>query len=364
MLVKPSSARCNMACRYCFYEEIARQRESSHREFMEGATVESLVEKSLSILSFGDEIHYNFQGGEPTLIGLDFYRDFVERVEKRNISKARVFYSLQTNGILLDEEWAAFLRKKQFLVGLSMDGDRDIHDRQRPDKGGKGTFDRVLETKRLLEREGVEHNILTVLTRETAKNPAGIWQAVLDYNIRFIQFIPCIGERGEPSEDYSLAAEEFSEFYNGLFPLWKKRWDEGDYISVGFFDDIISYIGRGLISSCGINGFCGPQYVIESDGSIYPCDFYAFDRFVCGNIRTCSLAEAFHSRMMQSFLKKGPLSAYCGDCPFLRLCNGGCKRLGPHMYVNRAGSFCGLQSFLKKNAVGIDAVLEDLSRKG
>jgi uncharacterized protein len=223
-------------------------------------------------------------------------------------------------------------------VGLSLDGYAEIHNKNRVDNIGAGTYSRVCNAKRLLESYKVDFNILTVLTREAARHPQKMWNFIEKEDISYIQFIPCLDKT-----DCGLSPGEFYGFYSGLF---KTARSNGKYISVKLFEDIIDLFALGKAAACGMNGQCSPQFVVEADGSVYPCDFYCTDEFRLGNLKELSLRDAFESSAAKAFRQaKRKLPQACDNCRYLIACNGGCKRQFHAMCVDAKG-FCGFKALL------------------
>jgi uncharacterized protein len=297
-----------------------------------------------------DEITIAFQGGEPTLAGLNWFRNFLSCFASRVKKDVKVNYALQTNGLLIDGAWAEFLYKNKFLVGLSIDGNAKIHDSKRLDSAGRGTFDACIQTKVLLEKHQVEYNILCVLTNELAGEPDKVWNFILNQNIRYIQFIPCMeGLDEKEGNPFALRPPRFAGFYSRIYYHWVKELEKGTYISVKLFDDTANFFFRGIPGTCGINGQCYSQYVVEADGSVYPCDFYVLDNYNAGNLSDQTLRRLFESQRMQDFFReKRELPPLCLSCPYLKMCGGGCKRMRNVMYYGAAGSVCGYKMFLDK----------------
>ena len=353
LLVKPASSLCNMRCRYCFYHDIGTHREIPSHGIMSRETMEKIIGNIHRDLDEGDEISIAFQGGEPTLAGLPWFENFVASMRKRQ--DVKINYALQTNGILIDEAWAEFLGKNGFLTGLSIDANAGLHDSIRVDTHGRGTFDACLKTKTLLEKHKVEYNILCVLTNKLAADPDKVWRFILSKNIRFIQFIPCLEGFDEKGfSPFALRPARFASFYGRLFSRWVKELEKGSYYSVKFFDDTANFFIRGVPYSCGIDGRCRPQYVVEADSSVYPCDFYALDEYNAGKLTDRTLRELFESPVTQAFLREEQtLPPICQSCPYLKYCNGGCKRMNRAMYFGNTGTFsqgtvCGYKMFLDR----------------
>jgi len=353
LLIKPASSLCNMRCKYCFYHDVGEHRENISYGIMKRETAEKIIENINRDLDDGDEITIAFQGGEPTLAGLPWFEFFTNTMGSRQ--KIKINWALQTNGLLIDDSWAQFLNKKKFLTGLSIDANADIHDSIRIDTGGKGTFEKCMKAKTVLEKHEAEFNILCVLTNELANEPDKVWRFITRERIRFIQFIPCLESFDEKeSTPYPLKPAHFAHFYTRLYYWWMKELEKGEYYSVKLFDDTANYFFRKIPSSCGINGRCNAQYVVEADGSVYPCDFYVLDEYNTGKLTEHTLRELFETPVMQAFLReKRDLPQICQSCLYLKYCNGGCRRMNRVMYFGAPGSpaygsVCGYKMFLDK----------------
>ena len=334
LLIKPVSGACNMRCAYCFYADVAGSRSVPSRGVMSLETAQRVLESVHTDLKPGDRLTIAFQGGEPTLAGIEFYRDFF-RLADGLLPGVHIDYAFQTNGLLIDEDWCALFRERHVLVGISVDGPGETHNSLRPDTSGRGTFARVQKAMRLLRRCGADFNVLTVLSAALARHPAAVWKWVEREEIAYIQFIPCLAplEAGAHSP-YALTPSRFRDFYLQLFPLWKRSMEQGHPVSVKLFDDLVNlYIG-GRATACGITGSCSVQYVVEADGDVYPCDFYALDRYRMGSLLTAlpsALADAAEPflREENSFAGEPP----CRGCRYEKSCRGGCRRMRQSMYV-------------------------------
>ena len=352
IMIKPASSLCDMRCTYCFYHDVATSRYRASMGIMEGDVAAALINNVYSQLEAGDSINFAFQGGEPGLAGLDFFVSFTETAKKAAPRGVKTQYSIQTNGLMIDDGWCKFFKENRFLVGLSLDGDAALHNQNRMDAHGKGTFSRVMEAKKLLDKHGVSYNILCVLTSESARRARRLWGFILKEGIRYIQFIPCL----EPLDDVSagagaaLTAKRFYQFYADLFPLWKAESDKGNVISVRLFEDLAGIYLAGQSVTCGMSGRCSPQMVVEADGGVYPCDFYVLDEYRVANLAESSVKEVFEAVVAGEFLKnKPPAYACCNDCEYSSWCQGGCKRMAKAVY----GEDCGMKIFL-------DLYLKDL----
>lgn len=328
-LIKPASSLCDMRCRYCFYHDISDIRAVKNMGIMAEDTAQALIRAAFAAVEPGGFVQFTFQGGEPTLAGLDFFRRFLE-LERQYLTKGiTVGHAIQTNGMCLNEAWAAFLKENRFLTGISVDGNQRIHDTYRVNAAGEGTWERVTETLALLDEYGVETHILCVVTALAAKNPQRVYASLRKLGNHPMQFIPCLDpmEAKRGSEMYSLKPENYGKFLCGLFDCWYRDWKAGNYISIRTFDDYLRILMGSAPSTCAAAGACGSYLVVEGDGSLYPCDFYVLDEWKIGNIRQMGAEEALRSPVARRFLRSGAMRpAACRGCPYLPLCRGGCRR--------------------------------------
>lgn len=341
LLIKPASGLCNMECCYCFYKEELSHSHRIRPEIMKEEVMELLIKRACEETERW--LHVTFQGGEPTLAGLDFFQRFTELVSQQKKPTLQVSYSLQTNGLLLDQNWAEFLYKNQFLVGLSYDGMPYIHDRNRVDHAGRGTAERVEEAWSLLQKNRVETNLLCVVTRQIAKKPGDVYRYMKKKGGRYLQFIPCIGpdREGEKPPKWALTPEDYAYFLKALFDLWYQDWKNGSYVSIRQFDDYVNLLCGRHPSSCAAAGICGSHLVVENDGSLYPCDFFVDDNWCLGTVTERSLTEILTAGKAKQFVNERYLPESCKSCRYYGLCRGGCKndyQWSGDLYSNR---FCG-----------------------
>ena len=347
IMIKPASSLCNLRCRYCFYADVAERREVASFGMMSSAATAGMLAQIRSALRPADSVTFAFQGGEPTLAGLDYFRRFSEIVDAWG-SSVTVHYALQTNAMLLDDAWCEYLRKYDYLVGVSLDLLRDAHDAARVDAAGQGTYRPVADAVRLLKRHGVEFNVLCTLTNSLARHPAAVWKQMLALDLRYVQFTPCLADlNARERGPWALTPERFASFYIQLFPLWLRDYRAGRYRSVKLFDDVIGYLATGVPTTCDAAGECSPQLVVEADGSVYPCDFYCLDEYRLGSILEESPEALRNGERMQAFLRRPHVrAALCSDCRYLRLCGGGCKRMQREVYCAPGDTACGYRAFL------------------
>ena len=334
-----------MRCKYCFYADVADARAVRSFGIMSDETADKMLTKIASELDDGDSVAFAFQGGEPTLAGLAFFRHFVDTVAAWK--KLRVSYALQTNGLSLNEEWCAFLREHHFLVGLSLDILQDSHDAARVDARGVGTYRRVCDAMKLLKNNGVDFNVLCTLTNDVARHPKQVWNQLVRLEIDYVQFTPCLGDLDGTPSPYAVTPERFASFYKQLFALWYADFCAGKRRSVKLFDDVVNQLVLGVPTGCGMDGVCRAQLVVEADGGTYPCDFYCLDAYRMGNIAEESVSELLNSEGVRAFLARAHTTpTLCAACPYVRFCGGNCKRMQSGICCSPDATYCGYRDFL------------------
>lgn len=294
---------------------------------MAAETLEILVRNSLEYAD--NSCTFAFQGGEPTLAGLNFFKQLVLLVKKFNTRNIEINYALQTNGLAIDNEWASFLAANKFLVGLSLDGPKDIHDAARFEANGKGTFTRVMNTAAILNRYHVEYNILCVVNSYTARHINQVYRFFKKNNFNYLQFIPCLDPLDEnPGEyEYSLTPERYTYFLKRLFDEWYIDMLQGKKISIRYFDNLVGVLMGYPPESCGMSGVCTTYFVIEADGSVYPCDFYVLDGWRLGNIYETGFDGLKNAEASVRFIEGSRYTdPNCRACKWLNICRGGCRR--------------------------------------
>lgn len=328
LLIKPASGNCNMRCRYCFYIDETMNRSVASLGRMSFETMRIIVDKALAYAD--GECTFAFQGGEPTLVGLDFFKDLTGYVARQlNPKKLRVYYSIQTNGYDLNEDWAKWFAENKVLVGISLDGPKEIHDRYRLDRNGNGTFQRVMSSVRLLERHGVDFNILTVVSGANSRRGQQVYQFFKRQGFRYQQYIECLDPIGQVpgGQEFSLTPERYETFLKTIFDAWYQDMKAGRYVYNRFFENLMMLLTGQRPESCNMQGICGPQWVIEADGSVYPCDFYALDEWRLGNILENGFEEMEEVRWSSGFIEwSRRLPEECRQCRWLPLCRNGCRR--------------------------------------
>ena len=328
-LIKPASSLCNMRCRYCFYSDEAALRNKQKTSKMTLQTAELLIQKAFSAAEPSSQVSFSFQGGEPTLAGLDFFRFFVRKVQELCPPNVEVHYAFQSNGLLIDEEWARFFTEHHFLVGISLDASKEFHDSARIDSCGKGTWNRVTASLRTLQKYEAEVNLLCVVNRQIARHPQKVYSSLRKFGIPYLQFIACLdpleGKRGK--ELWSLTPKDYGAFLCGLFDAYYQDWASGNYTSVRLFDDYVQMAMGFPPGSCAACGNCGAYFVVEGDGTVYPCDFFCLDEWNMGNLCQQNLSDLASGQTARRFLQYGKEKpAACSSCRWYPLCRGGCKR--------------------------------------
>lgn len=323
IMIKPASSACTMRCRYCFYADVAENRQVYSHGQMSLNTLDTIVRRAMSYAD--GYISFSFQGGEPTLAGIDFYKELI-RLEKRyNSRKLPVHHAIQTNGYKLDDDLLQFLVDNNFLIGVSLDGTADIHDKLRLGADGKGSFAHVTKTISRLQELGAQFNILTVVNSYVARHGAECFRALAQYG--YLQFIPCLDPFDGQHFDYSLNAADYGHFLKETFDLYYAAFNTNKPVSIRNFDNYIGILLGQPPETCGMCGRCGGYYLIEADGGVYPCDFYVLDQWQMGNINDSSFFRLEKSPLAQAFRDISvPLDKKCSQCPWFSLCRGGCRR--------------------------------------
>jgi uncharacterized protein len=331
VLVKPASADCNLECSYCFYHGRPTDPYRSQGRHRMNSEVLTAFLRQYMVLA-GPNPSFGWQGGEPTLAGLDFFRQVVHLQQRFGVSGQVVGNGLQTNGLLLDGEWARFLAQYNVLVGVSLDGPQELHDRYRRNAAGHGSWQRVMDAIGLLRQHGVAFNILAVVNYLTAQRPAEIYGFFRQQGFDFMQFIPCVERDPQSGEmaPFSVTPQQYGDFLCELFDLW---WNGGEpEASLRTFDNVLAaYLGQGG-ESCEHRQRCDSYVVIEYNGDVYPCDFFVSREWWLGNLLDTPLSHIIKSARAEEFsrIKEGPY-AECEACPWDFICHHGCSRfrLGP-----------------------------------
>ncbi len=317
-----------MKCDYCFYCDESQKREIESYGLMTEQTLKNVIRKTL--IPAEGYIVYAFQGGEPTLCGLDFFKKVLEYQKQYNKNNITINNALQTNGYQIDEKWCEFLHDNQFLVGVSIDGTEEIHNQYRHSKSGEDSYERIYKTTQMFDQYQVEYNILTVVHKNVAENINAIYEEYKKKGWKYQQYIACLDplEEKRGQKEYALLPEEYGRFLVKLFDLWY-----GDFVNGGnqpfirTFENYVAIAKGYPAESCEQRGVCGIQYVIEGDGSVYPCDFFVLDDYKLGNFNEDRIIHVDERRAELGFIVESQkLTAECKACEYFLLCRGGCQR--------------------------------------
>ena len=327
VMIKPSSSLCNLKCEYCFYSSLASERGEYSKGFMRLKTAENIVKSAVEFTK-GTRIIFTFQGGEPLLSGIGFYREFVELVKKHNSYHSQITYCLQTNATLINEEWCAFFKDNNFLLGVSLDGNEN-QNAYRVYPNGKPSYNDVLNGIKMLQTYGVEFNVLSVVTKKLANTVRDNYRLMKQNGIYNFQYINCLKPfEGDFNEEIYMDNDDYFLFLDKAFKLYYNDNMRGNNVSVRSFDNYLMLLKGWNAEQCGMNGFCSTQFVVEGDGTVYPCDFYCTDEWRLGNINDISFSQMQKSKKAEAFLEESfEIDAECKNCSCFALCRGGgCKR--------------------------------------
>jgi uncharacterized protein len=336
LLAKPTGAVCNLDCAYCFFLDKEVLYPGSRFRMSDDVLeqyIRQLIESHRT-----DSVNIAWQGGEPTLMGLDFFRRAISLVEKYRRPGMSFLHTMQTNGTLLDDEWAAFFKEHGFLIGISIDGPQPLHDVYRVDKGGRPTFDKVLRGLRLLQGHGVEYNILTTVNRVNGDHPLEVYRFLRDEaGTDWMQFIPVVErinadgrtlyQEGGTVSERSVLPEQFGRFLSAIFDEWVRR-DVGTIFVQTFEAALSNWLGRANSGMCVFNETCGTGLAIEHNGDLYSCDHFVEPNYLLGNIQDRHMIElvASHQQLKFGQDKRDTLPRYCLECDVRFACHGECPK--------------------------------------
>jgi uncharacterized protein len=336
LLAKPTGAICNLACSYCFFLDKELLYPGSKFRMSE-ATLETYM-RQLIESHRSSRVTVAWQGGEPTLMGVDFYRKAIRFQEKYRRPGMTFENTMQTNGTLLDDEWCAFFKENNFLIGLSLDGPRHLHDIYRVDKGGQPTFDKVLRGLRLLQKYGVEYNILVTVNRVTGDHPKEIYRFLRDeVGTSWIQFIPVVErmnpdglnliQSGDQVSNRSVQPKQFGRFLIQVFDEWVHN-DVGKIFVQTFEAALRNWMRLPTSGMCVFEKTCGYGLAMEHNGDLYSCDHFVEPDYLLGNIKAEHMLDMVASQVQHKFGqdKYDTLPKYCLECPVLFACHGECPK--------------------------------------
>src|SRR5574340_205140 len=331
LMLKPVGARCNLACRYCYYREKAALYPDSDLRMGE----ETLAQVTAAYLQANPaaEVVCGWQGGEPLLAGLEFYRRALELQREHARPSVRVTNALQTNATLVDDEWAAFFAEHGFLVGVSIDGPAELHDRYRVDGARQPSYERAAAGLRLLLNHGVECNALVTVNRGNCEQPRRVYQHLVDLGFRHLQFLPVVereSREGRKATPWSVRGEAYGQFLCEVFDYWARQ-DVGRVYVQLFESALNGWLGRPP-TLCTCAPTCGRALAVEHNGDLYACDHFVYPEYRRGAVTVEGLAALVDGEEQAAFGRaKAELAARCRECPVRRLCGGDCPKRRLHI---------------------------------
>jgi len=325
LLIKPASADCNLRCDYCFYLDRASlyPEEKVHR--MNDEVLEKMVRSFLGLRQNG--YSFGWQGGEPALMGLNFFKKVTEFQERYGRRGAVISNGLQTNGTLITDEMARHFARYKFLVGISLDGPKDLHNQFRKKQDAGGSYDDVIRGIETLKRNNVEFNVLVLVSSANVEKPGAVYNHLTDMGIAYHQYIPCVefDEQGNPLP-WTITGEQWGNFLTNIFHLWHSRNDIRK-VSIRNFDAVLQLLVNKQIVMCTMGRNCSSYFVVEYNGDVYPCDFFVQKDLYLGNILSNSWEELRSNRTYRNFgRKKSETHRLCRECPYLSFCAGDCLK--------------------------------------
>jgi uncharacterized protein len=332
VLAKPTGAACNLDCKYCFF--LSKEMLYPGSKFrMADRLLEEYIRQMIESQEV-PEVHIAWQGGEPTLMGLDFFKRTIELEKKYKKPGTVIYNTMQTNGTLLDEEWCQFFKENNFLIGLSIDGTKELHDFYRVDKGGHGTHDKVIRAAKLMQQFDVDFNVLTTVNAHNAEYPLEIYRFFRDeLKTKYIQFIPIVEranatgfQEGNTVTERSVTAKQWGHFLITIFNEWVRR-DVGE-VYIQMFDAALASWYGAAPSLCIFAEKCGKALAMEHNGDLYCCDHFVEPKYLLGNILENNMSDLVASEQQTTFgnNKLDTLPKYCLNCEVRFACNGECPK--------------------------------------
>jgi uncharacterized protein len=332
IMTKPRGAICNLDCKYCYF--LSKERLYPDSDFRMSENLLEEYTRQYIEAQRASEVTFAWQGGEPLLMGLEFYQQAISYQQKHARRGMRITNSLQTNGVTLDDAWCRFFKTHDFLIGVSLDGPRALHDHYRVDKGGQPTFERVMAGISRLQNHKVEFNILTTVHAANADHPLEVYRFLRDeVRTRFIQFIPIVEranetgyQEGDAVTERSVTAQQYGDFLNAVFDEWV-RHDVGR-VFVQIFDVALAVWSGYRPGLCIFEETCGAGLALEHNGDVYSCDHFVEPKYLVGNLVDIPLSEIVVSDQQRAFglAKRDTLPGYCRECSVRFVCNGGCPK--------------------------------------
>jgi len=323
VFVKPTGSLCNLRCRYCYYIDKDQLYPEDESFRMSENLLEDYILQHIEA-SPDDIVTFFWHGGEPTLLGLDYFRRIVELQRRHRPPNKRIINGIQTNGTLLDDDWCSFFAKEGFAVGLSLDGPKEMHDQFRLTKARNPTFMQTMRGYRLLQKHGVYTDILCVVNAHNVQHPLDVYRFFKQINAKYITFLPCVDP--VPGSELSVPSEAWGEFLCTIFDDWVEK-DIGE-VKVQVFEEALRTAFNQEHSLCIFRPTCGDIPVMEHNGDFYSCDHFVDPEHLVGNLNETPLVELLESSQQRAFgdEKLSTLPRYCRECNVLALCNGECPK--------------------------------------
>ena len=322
VVLRPVSGLCNYHCEYCFSNRGSSDRGGKSIGLMTLETLEQVIRKTLS--QNRGEFNLTFQGGEPMMAGLSFYQKTLEYEEIHNIHGSSVHNVIQTNGSFIDEEWTRFFTANDFSIEVSLDGIKSCHDYYRKDYMSHDTYAATVKRIGLLSRYKADFHVVTAVNDLTSRHAADIYNFYKKKRWNSINLVPCMGE---PGQSHILTSEQYGSFLKQLFDLWYEDLQSGRYVYIRYFADLLLLMEGRSPSDCSVCGSCRKQYVVESNGDVYPCSYYVKDKYKLGNLVVDNLEMIDRKREELRFIEASmEKNTECSSCPWYPLCRNGCRR--------------------------------------
>ncbi len=325
IFVKPIGALCNLGCRYCYYLRKQSLYPKGEAFRLPDDLLEDYIVQHMEACPT-PTILFSWHGGEPTLLGLDYFRKIVALQRKHQLPNREILNGIQTNGTLLDEEWCRFLAAERFFVGLSLDGPREFHDRYRETKGQEPTHKRVMQSFRLLKQHGIQCDTLCVVNDQNVRHPTAVYRFFKEIGVDFLQFLPVVERREDGVSPETVPAEAYGSFLCTIFHEWIRN-DIGR-IGIQIFDEAARPFLGMEHALCLFRETCGDFPVLEHNGDFFSCDHFVNREHYLGNLREHPLVEILESPAQREFgrQKRDTLPRACRECEVLAMCNGGCPK--------------------------------------
>lgn len=335
---KTVSEACNLACDYCYYSRC--QGLPGRFDRIEDDVLEKFIKEYMSLKR--GAVPFAWQGGEPLLAGLKFFKKVVEFQAKHAPRNTGISNAVQTNGTLITRAWAKFFKEYNFLVGVSIDGPQEIQDKRRVRNNGSGSYEAVMQGIQQLKDYDVEFNILTVIHEDNVHKAKELMEFYEENDFQYLQFIPCMDFRSQEvnkAPEFHITPQEYGNFLCEVFDIWYNNGEPKT--SIRFFENMLAVYLHQTPELCQHREYCPTTLVLEQNGDAYPCDFFIHDDYKIGNVGEDSLEDILKHPTMQEFLKQKPsMPEKCESCPFLKFCNGGCPRNRDRQNPQETEYFC------------------------